>query len=99
MSNDYNSIINKRINKKEPKKETERGDVQRLRKQLRNLQKVNKRLISELSTSERALRKSLELISELTSDKKIEDILKEIKNGEKEEADLEDFFDGEVEEC
>lgn len=96
MSKDYNSIINKRINKKEPKKESERGDIQRLRKQVRNLQKVNKRLLSELGTAERALRKSLDLISDLTSDKKIEDILREIRNGEKEEADVEDFFDGEA---
>lgn len=95
MGKDYNKIVNNRINRKEPKRETENGQVQQLRKQIRNLQKTNKRLISELKTSERALRKSLDLIADLTSDRKIEEILAEIRNGEK-ETEFEDFLDGEA---
>lgn len=60
-------------------KEAKNGEVSKLKKRIRNLEKKNRDLISQLNTTERALEKNLKFLKGSTDDVTLEDLLEAAK--------------------
>lgn len=68
------------MNKKEPRKEYKDGELNRLKKRIKKLEKENERLKSELNSYDQAFKKTTKFLKDHTDDISLEDLIQAAKN-------------------